>query len=228
MGLYVNRKTPGIFQKKHIKNFENNQYIFHENHLITIMDEQRELNRQLADSASKSAAHNEAYVRELINQRDIQESMVYSLNTLADSATKSAENNDVCIKGLLNQIAFQETLLQNINKKLQEYDQTSAALFDQLKKQEKMKDAIDRQFDLQDVYHTTLMDRFDDLAAANSKTDRKLEHLTSAMFERASHLSEKLDDQFKKLASFILSLFIKPKIKPDMNFDNLDNKKKIM
>lgn len=228
MGLYVNRETPGMYKEEDGKIKTQNQGIFRENYLKIILKEQQELNRQLTESASKAAEQTEVYSRGLFDQIALQESLVQNMNQMADSASKTAENNEVYIQGLLDQIAFQESLLQKMNRKLEDYEATSAALLAELKDHEQMKAAIEKHIDLQDVYHRTLMERFDDQAASQNQTDRKLDHLKSSLFERAAHLSEKIDDQFKNLASFLLSLFVKPKSKQKMSLNELDIKKKVL
>jgi hypothetical protein len=102
----------------------------------------------------------------------------------AEDATKHAEKHDRYSQALLDQLTLQDSLLLEMHRKLQAYEKTTHTINEQLHIQNEMKDLLERHDDLQNIYHQTLMERFD--------------HQDSDFFERMNQHDSKVMSHFTK------------------------------
>jgi len=68
----------------------------------------------------------------------------------------------------------------------------------QLEKQEERYDEIAKQLEVQEVFHSTVMERLDVQEALTQKLIRQLENLRTVVYERASFISQRVEENFKK------------------------------
>ncbi|WP_053363772.1 hypothetical protein [Bacillus sp. FJAT-27251] len=154
------------------------------------------------------ASSNQAVFRVNFLENTLQEQQILAKKIVefhSANAQKSEMYNDV----LLEQVILQEKLLRDMNRKLAEYEKTTASLNEHLKHQIEMKEVLERHDDLQNVYHKTVMEALDSHGANAEKLDRKLDFIKSSIFERAADLSAKMDGHFNRFANFMLNLFTK-------------------
>ncbi|KKK37808.1 hypothetical protein WQ57_11565 [Mesobacillus campisalis] len=154
------------------------------------------------------ASSNQAVFRENFLENALQEQQKLA-NKLVEFHSANAQKSEMYNDVLLEQVILQEKLLRDMNRKLAEYEKTTASLNEQLKHQVKMREVLERHDDLQNVYHKTVMEALDSHEANAEKLDRKLDFIKSSIFERAADLSEKMDGHFNRFANFMLNLFTK-------------------
>lgn len=139
---------------------------------------------------SNQIIYRENFLESVINEQQ-------QLNKqFAENATKHAEKHEKYSQALLDQLTIQDSLLLEMNRKLQSYEKTTISIQEQLQIQNEIKELLERHDDLQNIYHQTTMERFDN---QNSNfTERMNQHDTHVMEEiqkETNQIMEQLNKQ---------------------------------
>lgn len=151
--------------------------------LGSIMIEQSKTNQKILDRLDKLEKENELVLNEITKEGLMHEAMV-------------------------DQLSIQDQRLLEISSTLSTHEQQTVELTKQLQVQENMYEEITEKLELQEVFHQTVMERLDHQEALSEKIQRQLDHLKTAIYERASHLAEKIETNLSKVAKPVHRFFV--------------------
>jgi hypothetical protein len=122
----------------------------------------------------------------------------------AENATKHAEKHERYSQALLDQLTTQDSLLLDMHRKLQANEKTAISIQEQLQIQDDIKDLLERHDDLQNIYHQTLMERFDnqdsDFIERMNRHDRQL---LERLQKQENQITKELDKQDTQLTEHL-------------------------
>jgi hypothetical protein len=121
---------------------------------------QKKENGIFQNSTDKIKDSNQNVYRENFLQSVINEQQQLN-KQFAENATKHAEKHEKYSQALLDQMTTQDSLLLDMHRKLQANEKATITIQEQLHIQDEIKDLLERHDDLQNIYHQTLMERFD-------------------------------------------------------------------
>lgn len=175
-----------------------------------------------------STKQNEDYIK-LLNRLEQQEQVIFQflevikqhesgnkmiLNRLDDLEKRnnlileSLEKESLINQALLDQVSFQHASTEALTAKIEKFEAFSHDLTEQLTKQEDVYVELSKKIEVQEIFHTTVMERLNDQEAIIQKISRQLDHLRSSLYERVSHLGEKIEKGFVHLLKPVQSYFI--------------------
>lgn len=134
------------------------------------------------------------------------------LSSLEESNTtivQLLQQEEALHEEMLNQLHYQDASTQSLARKLDVLETFSEQLTEKMATQELVNEELDKKMDVQEMFHNTVMERLDQQEALTDKMMRQLDSLKSAIYERASYLSEKFETQFKLIAKPVQSFFLK-------------------
>ncbi|MBY0096794.1 hypothetical protein [Mesobacillus maritimus] len=109
--------------------------------------------------------YRENFLQSMINEQQ-------QLNKqFAENATKHAEKHEKYSQALLDQLTTQDSLLLEMHRKLQANEKTTNSIHEHMQIQDEIKELLERHDDIQNIYHKTVMERFDN---QDSKITQKL------------------------------------------------------
>ena len=82
------------------------------------------------------------------------------------------------------------------------------SIAEQTRKQEELYEEFSNKLNLQEVYHNTVMERLDQQEGLIKKLSGELDHLRSVIYERASHIIEKVESNISRMAKPIQRFFV--------------------
>ncbi|WP_404328886.1 hypothetical protein [Mesobacillus maritimus] len=139
---------------------------------------------------SNQIVYRENFLESVINEQQ-------QLNKqFAENATKHAEKHEKYSQALLDQLTIQDSLLLEMHRKLQSYEKTTISIQEQLQVQDEIKELLERHDDLQNIFHQTTMERFDN--QYSNFTERMNKHDTHVMDEvqkEKNQIMEQLNKQ---------------------------------
>ncbi|MBY0120409.1 hypothetical protein [Bacillus sp. S/N-304-OC-R1] len=118
------------------------------------------------------------------------------------------EKESLMNQALLDQVSFQHATTEALTGKLEKFESFSQDLSEQLDKQEDVYEELSKKLEVQEIFHTTVMERLNEQEAVVQKMTRQLENLRSTLYERVSHLSEKIETGFMHVLKPVQSFFI--------------------
>ncbi|SEN57090.1 hypothetical protein SAMN05192533_11565 [Mesobacillus persicus] len=144
----------------------------------------------------------------------------------AETASEHAEKNEMYNQVLLDQMNNQDAFLQEMYRKLQAYEETSHSIREQMKVQAEIKTMLDRHDDLQNVFHQTVMERFDQQGSDfKEQINQHDTNISQKMDANKSHLVDHSNHQHTQLMSDVRDLdenFIKAIDKLMVEFQHHD------
>lgn len=114
------------------------------------------------------------------------------------------ENERNMLEALIQQQAVHDKLLHTLAKRNDEEEK----ILSQFQVQHELLHDLHKKIELQEIYHQTLMERLDSHEGLLHKILSELDYIRSIIFERASHLLQKMELGFQKVTKPIQSFFI--------------------
>jgi hypothetical protein len=151
--------------------------------IASIMMDQGKTNQKILERLDKLEKENELVLNEITKEGLMHEAMV-------------------------DQLSLQDQRLLELSSTLSTHEQQTVELTKQLHVQENMYEEITEKLGLQEVFHQTVMERLDHQEAISDKIQRQLDHLKTAVYERASHLAEKIESNFNKVTKPVHRFFV--------------------
>lgn len=151
--------------------------------IASIMVEQSKTNQKILERLDKLEKENELVLNEITKEGLMHEAMV-------------------------DQLSLQDQRLIELSSTLSSHEQQTVELTKQLEVHENMYEEISEKMGLQEVFHQTVMERLDHQEAISEKIQRQLDYLKTAIYERASHLAEKIETNFSKVAKPVHRFFV--------------------
>lgn len=125
----------------------------------------------------------------------------------AETASEHAEKNEIYNQVLLDQLNNQDAFLQEMHRKLQAYEETSHSIREQMEVQAEIKMMLDRHDDLQNVFHQTVMERFDQQGSDfKEQINQQDTNISKKMDKNKSHLVDHLNHQHSQLMTDVREL----------------------
>lgn len=157
----------------------------------------------------------------------------------AEKASEHAEKNEIYNQVLLDQLNNQDAFLQEMHRKLQAYEETSHSIREQMKVQDEIKTMLSHHDDLQNVFHQTVMERFNQqgselkehinqhdtmISLEMDKNKRHLvDHLNNQQIQIMQDVHE-LDENFIKVIDKLMVEFQHHDAQSAKHITNLDSK----
>lgn len=243
MGTHKNSDVePHIFKLKN-KEISSNQKEFRVNFLQQLLLEQAKMNHSMRNSVEKvnkalqmtnatqdnqhqlmiNKLHNHEQFYEQMHQYIQKQEMTNEL--IMKRLTTLEDRNEVILEKIEAERLLTQAILDQQSTHDQALDKLTAnieeekSVITQLKKQDELFDEFNSKLDLQEVFHKTVMERLDQQEGIMKKIIGELDHLRSIIFERASHIVEKIEDNVRRITKpiqhFIVDKETKEKEKVD-------------
>lgn len=151
--------------------------------IASIMVDQGKTNQKILERLDKLEKENELVLNEITKEGLMHETMI-------------------------DQLSLQDQRLLELSSTLSKHEQQTVELTKQLHVQENMYENITEKLGLQEVFHQTVMERLDHQEAISDKIQRQLDYLKTAVYERASHLAEKIETNFNKVTRPVHRFFV--------------------
>ncbi|MHC0035613.1 hypothetical protein [Pseudoneobacillus sp. C159] len=152
------------------------------------------------------------FINKILSQEKINEEIITSLNQLKGNHIemgKSLQTEQQINQAILDQLNFQDQQFRETNKRLENYVTLATKLSEQLLIQEQILKGMGQKLDVQDVYHTTVMNKLEKQEALNEKIIRQIDHLKSIVYERATLILEKVEQSFQSTSEYFQEIFTK-------------------
>ncbi|WP_164670474.1 hypothetical protein [Virgibacillus doumboii] len=227
MGLFINKnKHPDVFRNDG-EILEPNQGYFRYDHFSEMINEQKKINRALSDSFHnlKALQHKQNNTqanrwrdvsRQLhslnetkVKHEQFENQAIEWLQTLDKNNRKLqqiAENEDQTNQRIMNEINALQQSNGEVFSKLEEYESTGEQLTEQVNELIDFNKQLTERIDGQDHQQKNVLDRLENQEALMEKTLRQLDHFRSILFERTSHLSEKIESSYDLTSSYVYKL----------------------
>lgn len=223
MGIYKNSDVePSIY---HLENndISSNQKEYRKNYLQQILMEQAQISDSLKNSVEdvrkslqrtnalqndqnkfmiqKLHSHDQFYERieaYFQNQERTNEFLLNRLTLLEgknEAILEKIEAERLLTEAILDQQSIHDQVLHKLKANVDEEE----SVIDQLKKQDELFDQFNSKLELQQIFHNTVMERLDQQEGLIKKIIGELNHLRSVIYERASHIAEKMEDNFHRI-----------------------------
>lgn len=229
--------NPQVYLPKKKASLSSNQQVFKLNYLQNILEEQSSINKTLTHSVEKV---NQSLKRSNDNQQHTLNQMIVKLQDqenfsnqlkeylIRQEETKkqlldrisSVEKTSIALmekleadslltEAILNQQSTHDDALTKISTNLEEQDSVA----EQLKKHEELYEDFSKKLEVQELYHTTVMERLDQQEGLIKKVNSEIDNLRAIIFERTSHILEKLEGHFSRITKPIQRYFINTDVK---------------
>ncbi|WP_085993866.1 hypothetical protein [Oceanobacillus senegalensis] len=210
MSLYINPHHHQEIYKSNNMIQEPNQGFFIKNHTEEMVKEQKQVNDSLSKSLNElkeiykqQEKRWSQYDNENVRQKAVENKVLDQLQKI-DS---SYENLDYTVQSqqinqneLMDELKNVSIIQENIQKQLKEYSKLSEEWNKQLTDHMEFQSELSEQIKDQDKNQQEIVKRLNNQEALTQKITRQLEHLRTILFERTSHLSDKMED----ISSFVL------------------------
>lgn len=237
MSLFVNGYiSPQVFSNKEEIADQNNQENFRLNYLQEVLSEQQKLNNDLSGSVKKfnstlqqnrqeQVAQFHSLLASLAKQEDLSEKVMENIYDQKESTTeiddklmkieemheqisKSLLTKELTSQAILDQLAYQQSMIIDLNRKLLEYEDVTNALVIQAKKQEELHQMLEKNSDLQGIFHETIMERLGKQDVIGETIISQISEIKSSLSTKANDVLEKIEEQYSKFTQFFLSLIM--------------------
>ncbi|RKQ33559.1 hypothetical protein [Oceanobacillus halophilus] len=226
MGLYINPNYD-----KHIYKNDNglpdpNQHFFIKNHTAEMIEEQKKINNSLNHSFHELRKRYDEQELKQSNKwnefreqlRDLKD-MNVKQETLETQVIKKLERLEEGNRRLQEMVSknhsFEQELLEEMNqlavsqkgmeKQIDVYGEIKEELQLNIQQQTEFQYQISEQMKAQEQSQEGMMRRLENQEALTQKITRQLEHFRSILYERTSHLSDKIDD----VSAYVMKLVSK-------------------
>ncbi len=212
-----------------------NQNLYRTNYIKQFIEQQEDANEK-ATKSMKSINQNisdnqkkqEEYFSIISSQLTQQDELLLNFNDqiinqeLANQATlvkmenveklnhdlkNKLESNDLINQVIIDQLSNQDHITQEIARNMQDNEVMLKSISLQLVRHEELQQQLNEKLELQEVFHQVILERINHQEALTEKITRQIEHLKGVVFERFSHLSDKLEASLKHTSNFILDFF---------------------
>lgn len=225
----MENNKPVIFYEKNKLNSSSNQDIYQYSYLKDILNKQLQfsddMHRSVTQFQSNLQVKTNNYENQLKNIFDHQQQLVNELQQKfleqsknlvklqekigqLDDKYEGILTNLQSEKQLLEAILEQQVLHDNLLQKVTERKKEEEEIFAQLQQHDEHLKDFANKLDLQEVFHQTIMERFDSQEGLLQKLSGDLAHLRSIVYERSAYLLEKIETGFIKVAQPIHRFFI--------------------
>lgn len=184
------------------------------NEIISTVNQNHQIHDQKMELILKENQNqknqSDVYLEKVVHQEKITEEIHSSLKDLIEQNYQLSENisnEKLMNQAILDQLSFQDQQLRNTNHQLESYVNLAQNLSEQLLQQEMILKEIDQKVQVHDVYHSTVMDRLDKQDAFNEKVLRQLEHLKTVIYERVSHVIDKIESSYQSTTDYFNGVF---------------------
>ncbi|MFC4558401.1 hypothetical protein ACFO3D_09270 [Virgibacillus kekensis] len=227
MGLFINDNDhPDVYGNSG-DIAEPNQEYFKYDYFGEMIEEQKKINRELANSfremKSLNVQHNLTQsknwkdVRDQLNELKVSNIEHAEFERQAMEWLATLDRNNRKLQGILE---HGDTMKQGIIEQVKNLEQSNAKITDQLANYEttsqdlamkinelteaskEMSEQISRQGDNQD----NVMNRLENQEALMEKTLRQIDHFRSILFERTNHIAEKIESSYDMTSSYVYKL----------------------
>ncbi|WP_407269759.1 hypothetical protein [Radiobacillus sp. PE A8.2] len=195
MSLFINNgKYPTLYKTKaNLK--ASNQSSFRLNYLSELLDEQQRINKSLSRSFDElQLLQQQHQFKQSTRWQDVDN----QLNALKEQNV-DRENVTKHTQAQLTEI---DQSTQAVLQKLESYQQINLQMMEMLSLQKQMADQINHQ----EKHHDHVLDRLESQEALMQKALRQLDNIRATIFERASHLSDKMEDGYHVTAAYFYKL----------------------
>ncbi|TRM11005.1 hypothetical protein FH966_04290 [Lentibacillus cibarius] len=224
MGLYMNRNEHPSVYKNDMAIPEPNQGYFHKDTFSEMIQEQKAVNKQLSDAFQELKRMNNEQNRatsgkwqeinrqlHMLNQRkQAQETFEHQtlewLQTIEKNNNKLAailEHDDARKQETATRIDALSQSNREIAARLAAYESTNSSMNEQLGKLAERNEQLSRQLSKQDQTQDNVLDRLENQEALMEKIHRQISEFRSILYERSSHLAEKIEDSCNVTASYV-------------------------
>lgn len=230
MKINNNTAKPLLYHSKNNKPISSNQTVYKLNYLHEFLEEQTKINFSLSKSVEHvnhsiketNNTHNNQFLKVigklkeqeamgeqlqqyLQQQEKAHELLLSRLNVLEETTNalmEKLESDGLITQAILDQQSRHETTLKELVAKENE------SIAEQTRKQEELYEEFSNKLNLQEVYHNTVMERLDQQEGLIKKLSGELDHLRSVIYERASHIIEKVESNISRMAKPIQRFFV--------------------
>lgn len=215
MALFVNDKKHGGIFKNNSQIPEPNQAFFRRDHLAELLKEQKKMNHSLQSSIhylgvlNKQQSDEQAgrwqEVRKKLHglqsmnfeRNKVEGHVLEKLNVVSDEnkqLQETIEKDHLSTQDYLDKIDEIYDLNQMLSKQLEVFDEVSQQISGQIDKQSS-------------VQHDVL-NRLENQEALTEKALRQISHFRNTLFERTNFLAEKIENNYKRTASYVYQLLM--------------------
>jgi chromosome segregation ATPase len=228
MGLYMDRnKHRNLFKNKEPLK-EPNQGIYIKNHVAEMIMEQKKVNQSLHQTQVKMKQHfyrqegkNAGQWREMLtkltalqqnnsmqDRRDAE--MIRLLEQMEEKHTrmeKLLEDTQRTNKELSGKVNHLQLAQSDMTDHITSREQEDKDLRASLQEQSEWQDKIETKLTNQEEHQKAVMASLENQEALTEKLARQLDHVRSTLFERTSHLAEKIEENYRLTTAYITKLF---------------------
>jgi hypothetical protein len=226
MTIFQNKKVyPKVFISSSQENKLLNQDLYRTNYMKQYIEQQQNMNQTLSDSFhqvnqqlmdskveqqhyfnqlfSKFAVHDENHLQfqnRIEDQEQANKSIferVQHLEKFSYDLRSKVDSDELMNQAIMDGLTSQNHFIQEIVQNFKTNDQTLESIHLQLARQEELYHNLTEKLEIQEAFHQILMERLDNQEAIAQKITRQLEYLKGVIFERFSHLTDKIETTLK-------------------------------
>ncbi|MEC2077732.1 hypothetical protein [Metabacillus fastidiosus] len=214
-----------------------NQRYFRLNYMKEFVKEQQAMNKDLTDAANevndlihktrdeqvehfydlyKHLEEQKAVTSPLLSDMETQkltsEQMINQLHDLEkqnEELLKKLEAENQISQVIVDQLTIQDKSFTDFSRRIKESEEIQQSLTEQLDQQIHLNEQMKEKLSLQETFHESVIERINNQEAQTEKVTRDLENLKAIVFERISHVVEKIEENYKLSKDFIVHLFSK-------------------
>ncbi|WP_370221866.1 hypothetical protein [Cytobacillus sp.] len=168
------------------------------NAILETLENEEPVNQKILEHVSFQEAETQALSRKFDKFDDFTEEAVSNFKAQGEMNAELCKKLDV-------QEVFHNTVMERLEQQFTAFSEEAEKKF---KTQEQMKEELNKQLGVQEQASKSIMERLDRQEAITEKISRQVDNLKSAVYERASHLSERFENSFKLLAKPVHSFFV--------------------
>ncbi|MFC0273892.1 hypothetical protein ACFFIX_21135 [Metabacillus herbersteinensis] len=211
-----------------------NQEKFRVNYLQEFVNQQQKINEKLSDEADvvstlvrESSIDQKNHFHEIFSQLEKQEIItnpliqnmeeqqasttiilerLSSMDRMKEELLKKIDDEGLLNTTIIDQLSFQDQSIQGLARKFDEYEQRHIETGSQLTSQAELNKQILEKLELQEAFHQTIVDRLNQQEALTQKISRELDNLKAILFERVTHIVDKIDNNYKLTTSYIANI----------------------
>lgn len=244
MSFYTNGEVyPKIYKSNKKPEITSNQHSYRLNYLQELLEKQQEVNHSISDAVKMvntkmnktKIEQNQNYdniMKRLSKQDEITSHVltIFSDRKEADNAflekfdqlekkneilLEKLENEGLINEAILEQLSYQDDMIKKLASNLEAYEQSRLELSSQINKQQELFEKISSKHEVEEIFHQTVMERLDQQEGNTKKIERQLDNIRAILFERASFLVEKVEENFNKISKPVQRFFLQQENKTE-------------
>lgn len=114
------------------------------------------------------------------------------------------KEEEIWKEAMFEQAMLQEKSFYKLTKKYDNQEILYQDLLAQLHNQAEINKKLADKLEIQEIFHKTIMDQLEKQEALNHKIIRQLDHLKAVLYERVTHIIEKIDFNYKQVVNSLL------------------------